>query len=243
MKPLSTVVAILSVVTMFLPGAASAQQSGSGSAVSTTYRGTFHDMVPDLTQPELDAMAADLARLLRFRQLGDTRTIGRGHVDLGLQFGSAPIDGWTGPRVAGRIGVNNRVDVGVWGGLNTKADYGMFGIDTRILLVTEDAVHPVSVAIRPSVTTLVGRTDVYGASAGIDLTISRTFGAFSPYAGVAATTSAALEDSRDLHLDPGTAEGTLSYAGLAYRWRALVVSAEVERSLTVSYAFRIGTRF
>ena len=44
-------------------------------------------------------------------------------------------------------------------------------------------------------------------------------------------------------LDPVSAGNTLSYAGLSYRWRALTMSAQVEKGARVRYAFSLGTRF
>jgi hypothetical protein len=35
----------------------------------------------------------------------------------------------------------------------------------------------------------------------------------------------------------------LLYAGVSYRWRALILSAEAEKASLVSYALRVGTRF
>jgi hypothetical protein len=48
--------------------------------------------------------------------------------------------------------------------------------------------------------------------------------------------------SKDVWLDPATAGDTLAF-GLTYRWRLLILSAEVEKGDLVSYAFRMGTRF
>jgi hypothetical protein len=221
------------------PSPARAEQSGPASA----YPGTFTKLDANLTQHQFTEMTADLNSLMRFRQLGDTRPLGRGTVDLGIQFGSAPIDGWKGPRIVGRFGVNDRVDVGAWGGLNAGDDYGMVGMDVRVALLTEGVRWPVSVSVRPSATALVGPVDILAGTAGFDITVSRTFGAFSPYAGLAATSSIAAERSDVVHLDHATAGAGLSYAGLAYRWQMLVFSAEVERGTKVNYAFRIGTRF
>ena len=46
-----------------------------------------------------------------------------------------------------------------------------------------------------------------------------------------------------MDLDPATAGESLAYAGLSYRWKALLLSAEVEKGVLTTYAFRIGTRF
>jgi hypothetical protein len=81
------------------------------------------------------------------------------------------------------------------------------------------------------------------ASAQTPGTAGRSFGAVSPYIGVATTATLAVERSNDVDLDPATADGSAAYAGLSYRWRALVLSAEAEKNVLVSYAFRIGTRF
>jgi hypothetical protein len=101
----------------------------------------------------------------------------------------------------------------------------------------------VTLSVRPSLTALIGPKNAWAASTGIDLTASRAFGAFSPYVGVAATSSLAVERLTNATLDPATAEGSVAYAGVSYRWKTLVLSGEVEDAARVSYAFRIGTRF
>ena len=90
---------------------------------------------------------------------------------------------------------------------------------------------------------LIGPSQVWAANASIDFSASRTMGAFSPYVGVATTGSVAVERSRDLDLDPATADRSVSYAGLAYRWRGLSLAAEVENTDVVRYGFRLTTRF
>lgn len=147
------------------------------------------------------------------------------------------------PRVVARFGVNDRLDVGTWGGLDPNSNYGLVGIDTKIALLREGESSPVSISVRPSVTSLVGPADVWAGNVSVDLAVSRAFGRVSPYGGVAASSSAAIERSSDVDLDPATAGETFAYAGLAYRWRSLVVSGEVERGNLTTYAVRIGKRF
>ena len=99
------------------------------------------------------------------------------------------------------------------------------------------------VAANPSVTSLVGPSEVWAANASIDLSLSRAFGPVAPYVGVATSGTLAIERSNDVSLDPATANASIAYAGLSYRWRSVAVSAEVEKGTHVSYAFRVGTRF
>jgi hypothetical protein len=267
MKPLSTTLGVLTLALTLAPVPAIGQQIDAGSAaphLNTAYRSVVFDLHPELTKDEFEEFAAELGSVLRFRQLGDATTLGRGKVDFGVELATSAIDdrkaAWNSttsrptasynlarslafPRVVGRFGVSDRVDVGAWGGLNPRANYGLVGGDARIVVVREGPARPVTFSIRPSVTTLVGPAEVWAAYTSLDLSVSRAFGRFSPYAGVATTASVAVERSKDVDLDPATATRSLAFAGLSYRWRALVVSGEVEKGARVGYAFRLGTQF
>ncbi len=192
---------------------------------------------PVRTQEQLQTLAEDARSTLRFRQLGDTDTVARGGVELSVQYGNEM------PGVGARFGLGNRVDLGAWGGLNNNGHSGVVGADTKIVLLRQGPSMPVSVALRPSLTALVGAANVWAASAAADCSVSRAFGPLSPYGGLAASTTAAYARTSVIRLDPATAGDTYAYAGVAYRWRAIVVSAEAENARDVSYAVRVGTRF
>src|SRR6185369_9786373 len=110
-------------------------------------------------------------------QLGDTDTLGKHKFDVSLQYTSTGIDDSKGawnntmshkaadhylgesivlPQVAARFGVSDRVDVGVWGTLNPQSNYGVVGVDTKIALLRQGPGRPVTVAVRPSLSSLVG---------------------------------------------------------------------------------------
>jgi hypothetical protein len=260
MRPFSTVISTLGLFVILAPAPAGAQHLHVNDAHSSC----FFDLHPELTQEEFKEFTAELGSVMRFRQLGDTLTLGKGNIDISVQYATAPIDDSKGawnntmshptadhylgrsiefPRIVARFGVSDRVDVGAWGGLDPHANYGLVGVDTKIALLTQGPARPVSVALRPSFTSLVGPSEVWSSNASIDLSVSRAFGNVSPYVGVAATASLSVERSAEVHLDPATAQGSLAYAGLSYRWKALMLSAEVEKAALTSYAFRIGTRF
>lgn len=269
MRPFSTAMATLGLVTTLAAAPVSAQPANASGPlphlhVNDAYSSCFFDLHPELTQGEFEEFAAELGSILRFRQLGGTETLGRGRVDISLQYASTSIDDAKGawnntmshptadhylgqsiafPRIVARFGVSDRVDVGAWGGIDPHSNYGLVGVDTKIALLKQGASRPVSVSIRPSVTSLVGPSEVWVGNASFDLSVSRAVGPVSPYVGVAASASLAVERSNEVALDPATADDSLAYAGIAYRWRALVLSAEVEKGALVSYGFRIGTRF
>jgi hypothetical protein len=231
MKQLSLVIAIMGLAATLAPAPAYAQQVLSSP----------------LTQDDLVVLASEFGSVLRFRQLGDTATLAKGQVDLGVQFASAPIDtstgSWNVTRFVGRFGVSERVDVGAWGGYNSQVSDGMAGVDAKIAILRQGPEMPVSVAVRPSFSATLGVSDVWAASTGVDLSVSRAFGAFSPYAGIAATSSLATERLHDIDYDRQTVGNTLAYAGVAYTWRSLIAAVEIEKGTKVAYAVRIGTRF
>jgi hypothetical protein len=267
MKPFSTAISIFALAATLAAAPASAQQPTAGLPdlhVGAGYSNCFFDLHPELTQSQFDEFAGELGSILRFRQLADPATLGRGRVDVSLQYASTPIDDRKGawnntmshpaadhylgdsiafPRIVARFGVSDHVDVGAWGGINPRSNYGMLGVDTKVALLTQGATWPVSVSIRPSVTSLLGPSELWAANASVDVSVSRSFGRISPYGGVAASASLAVERSDDVNLDPATVQDGLVYAGVSYRWRALILSAEAEKASLVSYAFRVGTRF
>ena len=236
MRVFSVVFGTLALAATLAPAAASAQSANI-------------DLRPGLTSEEFTALTADLGPILRFRQLGDSTTLGKGNAAVAVQLANAPVSDGTRswslsfPKVVARVGVNDRVDVGAWGGINADSNYGLVGCDTTIALMTEGPSRPVSVSIRPSITSLVGPSDLWAANVSVDLSVSRAFGPLSPYAGLATTSTGAIERRDDLDLDPVSAGDSLAYAGVGYRWRSVSVAAEVEKGDRVSYGFRIGTRF
>jgi hypothetical protein len=199
-----------------------------------------------LTTDELALMAEQLGAVLRFRQMSDTITLSKGSVDLGVQFASAAIDdgvAWNVTRFVARFGAGSRVDIGAWGGYTSQVSDGMFGVDAKIALVRQSASMPVSVSVRPSFSSLLGTADVWAGNAGVDVSVSRTFGAFAPYAGIAATSSIATDRLRDVDYDRVSTNQPLAYAGVSYSLRSLIATFELEKGTRVSYAVRVGTRF
>lgn len=239
-------------------------QSAPQLHVSDQYRSCFFELHPELTQAEFDDFARELGSILRFRPLGETTPLGKGHYDIGLQYTTTRIDDSKGawnntmshpagdhylgdaivmPRIVARVGVAERVDVGAWGSINTASNYGVVGFDATVALLKESDGYPVSLSIRPSISSLIGPKDVWVGNTSVDVAASRTFGALTPYGGVGTMASTAIARTDAVSVDQATATSSLAYAGVAYRWRALELSAEVEKATLVSYGFRIGTRF
>jgi hypothetical protein len=266
MKPFPFVIGIVTLAGSLVSSNALAQTSTVRPVlhVSSEYRSSYFDLHPELTKQEFQDFAGEAGSILRFRQLGDTTTLGRGKVDVSVQFTAASIDETKGawnntmshptansylgrsiafPRLVARVGVTDRVELGAWGGFDPRSNYGMAGIDTKVMVLTQDGGKPVSVSIRPSVASLFGPAEVWVANASIDVSVGRAIGRFSPYVGFATTASVAGERTTDVNYKPVTATSSLAYAGVSYNMRGLQLSAEVEKGALVSYGFRIGKRF
>ncbi len=269
MKQLTPLTVTLGLVAALTSTPVVAQPSKTGPTVpqlhvNDAHGSCFFDLHPELTQAEFQEFTAELGSVLRFRQLGDVAPLGKGHFDIGVQYARTPINDAKGawnntmshpaadhylgqaiefPRIVARLGVSDRVDIGAWGGLNPRSNYGTVGLDAKIALITQGPRRPVSLAIRPSLSSLVGPDEVWVGNTAVDVSLSRAFGSWSAYVGLGASASLGVERSKDVDLDEATAESSLAYAGISYRWRALVLSAEAESGDLPSYGFRVSTRF
>ena len=238
MRPMSMLITTLGLAATLAPVPAIAQQA---DAIFTLRAGA--------TKTEFKTMTGELGSALRFRPIADPRPLGRGAIDLSVEFANTRIDDLVAersvpaPHVAARFGVSDRVDLVAWGGYDSGANYGVAGAGTSIALLTQGGSSPVSLAIRPTVTSLIGPSELWIGNASIDVSLSRAIGNFSPYIGAAASGSMGIERSTAVTLDPVFADHSVTYAGVAYRWRALMMAAEVEKGDRVSYGLRLGARF
>ena len=251
------------------PSTAHAQTSGGDHArphlhVNNAYSTCFFDLHPELTQAEFDEFTEELGSIIRPRQLSDAATLGKGRFDIGIDYARTGIDDAKGawnntmshptathdlgdsvqfPRLVARFGVGDRVDLGVSGAINPRSNWGLASLDVKIALMRQGPSHPVSIAIRPSVSSLIGPREVWVGGAGLDVSVSRNLGSFAPYLGFVSTASLGIERSDDVDLDYGRATASSVYGGVSYRHRALALSAEFEHGALNTIAVRASVRF
>jgi hypothetical protein len=232
--------------------------------VNAAYESCFFDLHPELTQAEFDEFAREGGIVMHDLQLASAAPIGRGQVEIDLDYSRTVIDDSKGawnntmshptedhylgdvrafPRLGVRVGVARRVDVGVWGTLDPNANYGFLGVQSKVTIVEQDESTPVSVALRPTAVSLLGPSELFVADLGLDASVSRDYKGLSPYLGLSAHTTGAFERSDDVDLDPGTAAHMSAFAGLAYGWRALRVAAHAEAGPLTVFAARVGGSF
>jgi hypothetical protein len=232
--------------------------------VDGSYSECFFDLHPELTQDEFDQWAKEGATVMHDNQLAGAEAIGRGQIEVSVDYNSTAIDDSKGawnntmshpdadhylghnlafPKINVRVGVSRRVEVGTWGTLNPWSNYGFVGLSSKITVLEQRGDMPVSVAVRPTAVALLGPKELFAADTGADFSVSRYYKGLSPYAGIGAHTSIAVERSDQVDLDPGTAAYMTAFAGLAYQWKKLRVAGEAQTGALTTYAMRIGGSF
>ena len=232
--------------------------------VSDRHRNCFFDLHPELTRAEFREFTDELGSILRPRQLSDASTLGRGRFEVGLAFARTGIDDRKGawnntmshptadhelgdaialPLVRARMGVSDRVDLGVTGGADPRSNYGVAGVEAKIALLRQGPGRPVSVAIRPTVSALIGPSEVFVGNASLDLSVSRRMGAWAPYVGGSSLASLGVERSKDVDLKDEALTRSVVFGGVAFEHRGLSVAAEAEHGKLTSVSLRVSARF
>lgn len=231
--------------------------------VGTDFEECYFDLHSELTQSEFRQFAREGGLLIRFQQMAPARTLGAGRLQVALGLTASPIndsDGawnntfthpdaehWLGavrqfPRLIVRYGLTDAVDLGLWGSVNPEANYGFAGLDAKVALLRQSAGAPVTVSVRPSVTTLLGPSEVWLGNLSTDATVSRNFWGFEPYAGFGGSFSYAVERSADVDLPNVATIDPVAVVGLTYSWRFLTAGAEATLGAVNTYGVLVGAR-
>jgi len=232
--------------------------------VDPRYQSCFFDLHPELTQDEFKEFTREIGEILRPRQLGDASTLGKGRFEIGLTLAHTGIDDTKGawnntmshptsdhylgdaivvPMISARMGVSDRVDLGISGGLNPDSNWGVATAEAKIALMRQGPNRPVSIAIRPTLASLIGPDEVWAGNASVDLSVSRRLGPFSPYIGGASNASLGVERSNEVALEDALETGSVVYGGVIYAVRHFSVAAEAEHGKLTTFSFRVSGRF
>lgn len=260
---LAATIATLSVVTS-TTAAAHGGGDGADLHVGDAYDNCYFDLSSELTQAEFDQFAAEAGAVARFHQLSGARTLGKWNFEVSVALASSTVDDSDGawnntmkhpeddhylgdtisfPSLRLRMGVSDDIDVGLWGTLDPASNYGFAGLDAKFAVLSQTRGWPVSVAVRPHVSTLVGPEEVWLATGGVDGSVSYDIFGIQPYAGAGVATSAAFERSDDVDLDTGMAFSPVAFAGIEYNWSHLSVGVEGEISEVPTWGVRVGGSF
>jgi hypothetical protein len=232
--------------------------------VDPRYQSCFFDLHPELTQSEFEEFTGEIGSILRPRQLADATTLGKGRFEVGLALAHTGIDDAKGawnntmshptkdhylgdaivlPLIVARMGVSDRVDLGISGGLNPDSNWGVATAEAKIALMRQGPNRPVSIAIRPTVASLIGPEEVWAGNASVDVSVSRKLGSFAPYIGGASNASFGVERSQEVDLKDAVETNSVVFGGITFDAGHFSFAAEAEHGKLTSFSLRVSGRF
>ena len=122
-------------------------------------------------------------------------------------------------------------------------NYCFAGVASKIAILRQSPSMPVSLAVRPSVSGLVGPSEVQVVNLSTDIAVSRSFHGLSPFAGVTGRMTAAIDSSDDTDVGNQAAARTVAFAGVEYRFGHLIAAAQAEISDLPALGLRLGGTF
>ncbi|PKN54113.1 MAG: hypothetical protein CVU56_28280 [Deltaproteobacteria bacterium HGW-Deltaproteobacteria-14] len=228
------------------------------------YGSCYFDLHSDLTPVQFRKFAAEGGQLSQFRTLSSAEVLGPWVFDVAVAMTHSFIDDGDGawnntmshpeedhylgaevsiPLLMVRMGVTDSVDLEVSGTYDFRANYGFLGVGAKIALLQQKLGAPVSVAIRPSVSTLIGPAEVSLASLSTELLVSRSYYHLAAFVGVGARGTIAFDSSADTNVGNQGALRPVVLAGLEYDLEFLSLGAQVDYSTVLTLAARVGVRF
>lgn len=218
-------------------------------------------LIPDgLTQSMFKDLSEQIGLAVAYRPLAPAEPLGLLGFDLGLEVTAVKIDNdaqfWqlvnndlpsylTFPKLHAQKGLPFGFDVGLVYTKVPSSNIGMFGGEVKWAILKGTIATP-ALALRGSYTTLSGVDTLDVSTYGADLSVSKGFGPFTPYAGVG---QVAINTSTDAEVSPGVAlkdesiSATHAFIGAKLSLLMLSVVAEADFAEVPSYSFRLNLSF
>jgi hypothetical protein len=214
------------------------------------------DNLKALSQPEFRALSEDLGAALSYKPLTPTTPLGITGFDVGLAVTATKIknsdllqragagDHSTLPVPSLRLnkGLPLDIDVGLMVGAVPGTNIRLYGGELRYAIVSGGAALP-AIGIRGSYTKLTGVDQLDFNTKGLDLSISKGFLMFTPYAGVGKVWAASTPNGI-----PGLSKESLSlnkvFVGANLNFGLTNLAFEGDRTgKATSYGAKLGFRF
>jgi hypothetical protein len=218
---------------------------------------------PSLTQAQWKTFVQQVGAISSFKSLASTETLGAMNFRVGIEYGRTPVDqhnpAWINtfvhpdadcplgdavsyPALRAQMGVSGDVDVGASWTKSPEANYGMVGGEVKYRFLQESETLPAA-AVRGSVIILTGVSDFTLDIYGIEVLVSKTFGAFSPYAGFRGNLAVGTETTSKVDLATESVVVPQGYAGVSCSMWKLNIAAEYDIAAVSTFALSIGFRF
>ncbi len=218
--------------------------------------------IPDgvLTQSMFKDLSEQIGIAVAYRPLAPAEPLGLLGFDLGIEFMAVKIDNddafWTAvnpdlpsylafPKLHAQKGLPFGFDVGLVYTKVPSSNIGMFGGELKWAILKGTIATP-ALALRGSYTTLTGVDNLDVSTYGADLSVSKGFGPFTPYAGigqVAVNTGTDATAFGGGALDDESVSATHAFIGAKLSLLMLSVVAEADLAEVPSYSFRLNLSF
>jgi hypothetical protein len=227
-------------------------------AVSLPAAASNIDNLKALSQSEFRALSEDLGAALSYKPLTPTAPLGITGFDLGLAVTATKIENSALLQKAGagdhstlpvpslrlNKGLPLDIDVGLMVGAVPGTNIRLYGGELRYAIVSGGAALP-AIGIRGSYTKLTGVDQLDFSTRGVDLSISKGFLMFTPYAGVGKVWAASTP--KDIP-PPGLSKESFSlnkvFVGLNLNFGLTNLAFEGDRTgKATSYGAKLGFRF
>jgi hypothetical protein len=219
----------------------------------------------DLTQSEFQRFVRESGEIVAYKNFGGARALEAGDFELSLAYSSSPVDQLSGawnntfhhpdsehelgdtisfPMLMGRVGLGRNLDIGAYFTGNFAAEYRFAGAGLKWNF--QERTKPLLPEMAASVDygILFGVADTTVHSLSFDYHASKTWGLFTPYAGVGGIVTYAEERSPVVDLE---AEANLTphgRVGLGVRpWRGINLDASATLGAVTTYMLRTAYIF
>lgn len=217
---------------------------------------------PELTPAAWRQFVSELGIVTYFRPMASAKPLGRRNFEVGLLNWGTQIDdaddAWNDtfshpdsthylfdgsalfiPGLQARVGVTDRIDVGLYFTKNTRANYGFVGGQVQYSLPVDEE-RRVSAAGRLSVVRLFGPDDVQASTYGLDVLVSKEVWILEPYAGVSGYMARGKETTTKVDLDAETAFGAQATLGVTARVSVLRLAVEYHAAKVPGVSMKVA---
>lgn len=223
---------------------------------STAFAADDLDSLQDLTQDQFKSLSKDLGAALNYKPVGPAEPLGLTGFDIGVEVTATEIDNediWdlasSGdapstlivPKLHVVKGLPFDIDVGAMYSAVPDTNINLLGLEARYAILSGSTVTP-ALAVRVTYSKLTGVDDLDMDTKGVELSVSKGFAMFTPYAGVGRV----WVDSQPnvAGLNDESFEQNKIYVGGNVNIALINLAAEYDRTDGInSYSVKLGLRF
>jgi hypothetical protein len=226
---------------------------------------------PSLTQEAWHQFTREAALVAYFRPLTDAKPMGKWNFEVSVLQWATGIDdteaAWNDtfvhpdsahwlfegsrlafPGLTARVGITDRMDVGLYITKSPGANYGFFGGQLQYNVIN-DVERKWSAATRVSFTSMYGPEDLKLNIYGLDAIVSKEFplyvdwASLSPYAGVSTYLSSSRETTAAVELQNENVIGAQAMVGAILKLSIAQLGVEYNFAKVNTMSFKIGVAF